>query len=99
MAQEALLHEFNLERHVPADHLLRSIDRFVNLSSIRQHLRPFYSETGPLSIDSELMIRMLIMGSSHAAAPRNRSARSPARSMKALATSSTSPRTSARWPS
>jgi hypothetical protein len=25
--QEALFYEFNLERHVPADHLLRSIDR------------------------------------------------------------------------
>ena len=28
------------------DHLLRSIDRFVDLSDIREHLRPFYSETG-----------------------------------------------------
>ena len=29
VAQEALLYSFNLERHVPSDHLLRSIDRFV----------------------------------------------------------------------
>ena len=28
VAQEALFYSFNLERHVPADHLLRSIDRF-----------------------------------------------------------------------
>ena len=28
--QEALFYEFSLERHVPADHLLRSIDRFVD---------------------------------------------------------------------
>jgi hypothetical protein len=27
VAQEALFYEFSLERHVPADHLLRSIDR------------------------------------------------------------------------
>jgi len=27
--QAALLYEFSLERHVPASHLLRSIDRFV----------------------------------------------------------------------
>jgi hypothetical protein len=47
---------------VPADHLLRSIDRFVDLSDIREHLRPFYSETGRPSIDPELMIRMLIIG-------------------------------------
>ena len=28
--QEALFYEFNLEQHVPSDHLLRSIDRFVD---------------------------------------------------------------------
>ena len=62
VAQEALFYEFSLERHVPADHLLRSIDRFVDLSGIREHLRPFYSETGRPSIDPELIIRMLIIG-------------------------------------
>ena len=60
--QEALFYEFSLERHVPADHLLRSIDRFVDLSGLRSHLRPFYSEIGRPSIDPELMIRMLIVG-------------------------------------
>jgi len=29
--QAALFCEFSLERNVPADHLLRSIDRFVDL--------------------------------------------------------------------
>jgi len=62
VAQEALFYSFNLERHVPTDHLLRSIDRFVDLTDIREHLRPFYSETGRPSIDPELMIRMLIIG-------------------------------------
>jgi len=62
VAQEALFHSFSLERHVPADHMLRSIDRFVDLSSIREHLKPFYSEMGRPSIDPELMIRMLIIG-------------------------------------
>lgn len=62
VAQEALFYSFSLERHVSADHLLRSIDRFVDLSGIREHLRPFYSETGRPSIDPELMIRMLIIG-------------------------------------
>jgi transposase len=60
--QEALFYEFSLERHVPSDHLLRSIDRFVDLSGIRAHLRPFYSEMGRPSIDPELMVRMLIIG-------------------------------------
>jgi transposase len=62
VAQEALFYEFSLERHVPGDHLLRSIDRFVDLTAIREHLRPFYSEMGRPSIDPELMIRMLIVG-------------------------------------
>lgn len=60
--QEALFYSFNLERHVPAHHLLRSIDRFVDLSDVREQLRPFYSETGRPSIDPELMLRMLIIG-------------------------------------
>jgi len=62
VAQEALFYSFNIERHVPANHLLRSIDRFVDLSAVRDHLRPYYSETGRPSIDPELMIRMLIIG-------------------------------------
>ena len=60
--QEALFYSFSLERHVPADHLLRSIERFVDLSGIREHLRPYYSETGRPSVDPELMIRMLLVG-------------------------------------
>ena len=60
--QEALFYSFSIENHVPADHLLRSIDRFVDLGGLREHLRPYYSETGRPSIDPELMIRMLIIG-------------------------------------
>ena len=60
--QEALFYGFNLERHVPDDHLLRKIDRFVDLSEVRAHLGPYYSDVGRPSIDPELMIRMLIVG-------------------------------------
>jgi len=60
--QAALFYEFNLEDHVPSDHLLRSIDRFVDLDGIRSHLRPFYSDIGRPSVDPELMIRMLLIG-------------------------------------
>ena len=62
VVQGSLFYEFSLERHVPEDHLLRSIDRFVDLSDLRSHLAPFYSSTGRPSIDPELMIRMLIVG-------------------------------------
>ena len=47
---------------MPQDHLLRSIARFVDLSSIRAHLSDFYSHTGRLSVDPELIIRMLLVG-------------------------------------
>ena len=60
--QAALFYEFDLEDHVPSNHLLRSLDRFVGLSVIRSHLRPFYSDIGRPSIDPELMIRMLLIG-------------------------------------
>jgi transposase len=60
--QEALFYGFSLERHVPDNHLLRKIDRFVDLSEVRRHLEPYYSETGRPSIDPELMMRMLIVG-------------------------------------
>jgi transposase len=60
--QAALFYEFSLERHVPADHLLRSIDRFVELGELRRELAPFYSMIGRPSIDPELMIRMLLVG-------------------------------------
>ena len=44
--QEALFYEFSLERHVPETHLLRHIDRFVELDGLRRELVPFYSEDG-----------------------------------------------------
>jgi transposase len=65
VAQEALFYEFSLEEHVPSDHLLRSVDRFVELGDVRAHLAPFYSSTGRPSVDPELMIRMLIVGYCH----------------------------------
>jgi transposase len=60
--QEHLFYAFNLEDHVPKDHLLRGIDRLLDLSDLRQYLADFYSHTGRPSIDPELMIRMLIIG-------------------------------------
>jgi transposase len=60
--QSALFYEFSLEKQVPADHMLRAVDRFVDLSDMRTHLAPFYSTTGRPSVDPELLIRMLIIG-------------------------------------
>jgi transposase len=60
--QDQLFYSFNLEDHIPRDHLLRGVDRFLDLSKFRQHLAPFYSPTGRPSIDPELMVRMLVLG-------------------------------------
>ena len=63
--QERLFYSFNLEDHVPADHLLRGIDQCLDLSELHQHLTEYYSHTGRPSIDPELMMRMLIIGYSY----------------------------------
>ena len=60
--QDELFYAFNLDEIVPEDHLLRDIDRVLDLSNLREHLAPFYSHTGRPSIDPELMIRMLLIG-------------------------------------
>ena len=60
--QSRLFYSFNLEDHVPANHLLRGINHFLDLADLRVYLAPFYSHTGRPSIDPELMIRMLVIG-------------------------------------
>ena len=60
--QDQLFYAFNLEDHIPRGHLLRGVNRFLDLSALRDHLAPFYSHTGRPSIDPELMIRMLVIG-------------------------------------
>jgi hypothetical protein len=51
--QAALFYEFSLERHIPADHLLRSIDRFVDLETCDGSWRRSTAASGaPRSIRS-----------------------------------------------
>ena len=60
--QDRLFYSFNLDDHVPADHMLRGIDRYLDLADLHQHLEAYYSHTGRPSVDPELMIRMLLVG-------------------------------------
>src|SRR5277367_3546023 len=60
--QDRLFYSFNLDDHVPADHMLRRIDRFLDLTDLHKHLEAYYSHTGRPSVDPELMIRMLLVG-------------------------------------
>ena len=57
-----LFYDFQIEDHVPADHILRRIDAHLDLECVRSALKPFYSNTGRPSIDPDLMMRMLIVG-------------------------------------
>src|SRR6476620_3146438 len=59
-----LFYLFNLEEHMPADHLLRRLNPVVTrvLGELREKLAAFYSDIGRPSIDPELMLRMLIVG-------------------------------------
>src|SRR5271156_1186064 len=57
-----LFYDFCLDEHVPSDHMLRGVDRHLDLDDLRQSLKPFYSQMGRPSVDPELMIRMLIVG-------------------------------------
>src|ERR1700751_4648681 len=61
--QSQLFYLFNLEEHIPPDHLLRRINPSVTrvLADLREKLALFYSDIGRPSIDPELMIRMLIV--------------------------------------
>jgi hypothetical protein len=59
--QKQLFYSFNLDDHVPSDHLLRGIDQFLDLGDLHRHLAPYYSHTGRPSIDPQLLIRMLIV--------------------------------------
>ena len=48
--QAALFYEFSLERHVPAAHLLRAIDWFVDLSDVRGLLLHFTAQLAGLRL-------------------------------------------------
>jgi transposase len=61
-APERFFYDFCLDDQVPDDHLLRQIDGFLDLSSVRGELAGYYSHIGRPSIAPELMIRMLIVG-------------------------------------
>lgn len=60
--QDHLFYSFDLDSVIPQKHLLRGIDRCLDLADLRQYLAEYYSHTGRPSIDPELMIRMLVVG-------------------------------------
>src|SRR6266849_1116816 len=59
---ESLFYYFRLEEQIPEDHLLRLIDRHIDLSFVREQLKGLYSSTGRPSIDPEVLLRLLLVG-------------------------------------
>ncbi len=59
---ESLFYYFRLEDQIAEDHLLRLLDRHVDLSFVRERLKSFYSATGRPSIDPEVLLRLLLVG-------------------------------------
>ena len=53
---DSLFYYFRLEDQIPEDHLLRLIDRHVDLGFVRERLKTFYSSTGRPSIDPEVLL-------------------------------------------
>jgi len=48
--QGRLFYSFNIEDHIPANHLLRSIDRCLDLSDLRHYLANFTALSGDLRL-------------------------------------------------
>lgn len=61
-APARLFYDFDLEAQVPADHMLRQIDRFLDVGVVHEALQSHYSHLGRPSIDPELIVRMLVIG-------------------------------------
>ena len=59
---DSLFYYFRLEDQIPDDHLLKRLDRFIDFGFVRERLRDTYSATGRPSIDSEVLLRLLLVG-------------------------------------
>ncbi len=56
------LYYFLIEDHIPGDHLLRLVDRHIDFAFVREILEASYSHTGRPSIDTEVLLRILLIG-------------------------------------
>lgn len=49
-----LFYDFDLDRHVPSNHILREIDCFLDVEDLRKKFSPFYSTMDRPSIDRNI---------------------------------------------
>lgn len=60
--KEPMFYYVRIEDMIPADHLLRLVDKHVSFNFVRERVKHLYSHTGRPSIDPEILIRMLLIG-------------------------------------
>ena len=60
--REPMFYYVRMEQIVPENHLLRLVDKHIDLSFIRDKVKHLYSHTGRPSIDPEVLLRMLLIG-------------------------------------
>jgi transposase len=59
---EPMFYYVRMEDMVPENHLLRLVDKHIDLGFIREKVKHLYSHTGRPSIDPEVLLRMLLIG-------------------------------------
>jgi len=51
-----------MEEMIPENHLLRLVDKHIDLGFIREKVKHLYSHTGRPSVDPEVLLRMILIG-------------------------------------
>ena len=59
---ETLFYYFRLQDQVSDTHPLRLIEKHIRFAFVREKLKQSYSDTGRSSIDTELLLRILLIG-------------------------------------
>ena len=60
--KEPMFYYVRMEEMIPENHLLRLVDKHIDLSFIRTKVKHLYSHTGRPSVDPEILLRMLVIG-------------------------------------
>lgn len=60
--KEPMFYYVRMEEMIPENHLLRLVDKHVDLGFIREKVKHLYSHTGRPSVDPEILLRMLLIG-------------------------------------
>jgi len=60
--KEPMFYYVRMEEMIPENHLLRLVDKHIDLGFIRAKVKHLYSHTGRPSVDPEILLRMLLIG-------------------------------------